>query len=156
MSQSAGEVRPAEIGDIPLIAHNMRQVDRDEVRASHGVSPLAALSNSFRASDEVLTGTVDGVPVCMFGVSPRTLTVGGGIPWMLATPEIETVSIKLLRTSKRWVDAKLSEYGVLTNYVDARNETSIRWLQWLGFSFSPAAPYGVAGLPFHKFTMRRY
>lgn len=45
-------------------------------------------------------------------------------------------------------------FALLTNYVDARNAVSIRWLRWLGFEIEPAAPFGIHGLPFHRFSMR--
>ncbi len=44
----------------------------------------------------------------------------------------------------------------LQNYVDARNEISIRWLKWLGFRFDPKpVPYGIWGLPFLRFQMEK-
>jgi hypothetical protein len=47
----------------------------------------------------------------------------------------------------RWA----SRYDQLFNYVDARNLRSIAWLQHIGFQVFEPQPYGLEGLPFHRF-----
>jgi hypothetical protein len=50
----------------------------------------------------------------------------------------------------------LDLYPHLENYVDVRNELSIKWLRWLGFQFDPQPiPYGVWEMPFFRFRMER-
>jgi len=49
----------------------------------------------------------------------------------------------------------LAGYSHLENWVDARNTKAINWLRWLGFTVHDPVPFGVAGLPFHRFDMRR-
>ena len=44
-------------------------------------------------------------------------------------------------------------FPYLFNFVDARNMKSIRWLKHLGYAVGPPVPFGVAGLPFHPFSM---
>jgi len=54
----------------------------------------------------------------------------------------------------KWVRRQSEKFSLLYNYVDARNVKSIKWLRWLGFQLDEPAPYGVRGLPFHRFELR--
>ncbi|RAU21077.1 hypothetical protein CU669_15080 [Paramagnetospirillum kuznetsovii] len=150
------EVVTAEAWHIPYIVVGMREADRDEVWASSHALPIDALERSLSASTMAWTGMVDGIPVCMFGVAPRSLLDGRvGAPWMLGTYEVERHSKAFLRRNKAYVAQMLEAYPVLENHVDVRHGISIKWLQWLGFTIGPVAPHGPDDMPFHKFTMRR-
>lgn len=76
-----------------------------------------------------------------------------GAPWMLAVEGVERLSRHLVTLGRRGVAQMLSVHPRLVNHVDARNTISIRWLERLGFTIEAAAPFGVKGLPFHRFTM---
>ena len=77
-----------------------------------------------------------------------------GVPWLLATDELESCARPFLRRSRKAVKEMMNGYSVLRNYVDARNTVAIRWLGWIGFKILPAEPFGADGLPFHPFEMR--
>jgi hypothetical protein len=66
---------------------------------------------------------------------------------------MERHPVPVLRYSQRYLALARAPFARLSNYVDARNHISRRWLAWLGFTLEPPAPYGVARLPFHKFHM---
>lgn len=150
------EVRDAVPSDVAVVASDMRPDDVAEVEASCGLDPLGALARSFAMSDMAWTGTVDGVPVCMFGVAPLSVMGGIGSPWLLGTPKMERVPLTFLRLNREYVARMLERYGHLVNHVDARNRVSIRWLRWLGFHVDENAfPMGPFGAPFHRFEMRR-
>lgn len=74
---------------------------------------------------------------------------------MVTTEHIGADVRGFLRGSKAVLLEMLQRHQVLVNYVDARNVSAIRWLAWLGFTIDSAVPYGVQGLPFHKFHMIR-
>lgn len=136
------------------IAANMRESDAREVFASSGSTPLDALKTGLKVSDVCITTLVDDEPVAMGGISPISLLSGIGAPWLLATDKAEQYPMSFLRLSRRFVWRYVgSRYSRLENFVDARNETSIAWLEWLGFTINDPEPYGVYRLPFRRFYM---
>lgn len=46
-------------------------------------------------------------------------------------------------------------FSFVYNYVYVKNTVSIQWLEWIGFSFDPAAPFGIEGEMFHKFYLEK-
>lgn len=146
------QIRPATADDVTFLAPRLRAADRFEVLASTGLDPARSLQLAFELSDQVWTGTADGVPGAMFGVSSMDPLTGAGVPWLLGSDLVEENAIAFLRASRRIVDGMRQEYTLLENYVDARNVASIGWLQWLGFDIHEQAPFGPFGVPFHRFT----
>lgn len=142
---------PVELGHIAHVAAWMRACDVAEIWASHHYTAQAALLEGVAVSTLAYTAMVDGEPVCIFGVAPRSLLTGEGLPWMLATDGLQQIERVLARMSKPVVEAMLDAYPMLGNWVDARNTRTIRWLKWLGFTVEPAAPFGAEQLPFHRF-----
>ena len=146
---------PAQASHIPLIAAHMRAADVTECHAL-GHAPAEALEGSLSASTMAWTGLVDDLPVAMFGVAtPSLLDTSTGIPWMLGTNAVDRHAQAILRRNKAYVARMSAAFPRMENYVDARNVTSIKWLNWLGFTIEPVVPHGPYGLPFHKFHMRR-
>ena len=137
------------------VARLMRPADRDEAWACTLAKPLEAIHTSMAASQMTWSGMVDNIPIFISGVaaSPHG---PHGVPWMLGTPEIEDNAVNFLRISRPLLTQMLGQFDCLINRVDARNHTSIRWLQWLGFHIHPAIPYGPFNLPFHPFVMWRH
>lgn len=146
------EIVPARAWHIRDIAARMRQADRDEVSASSGKTPLVALAYSFRKSSIVMTAMIDGRPEIMFGVGDVNILGGVGAPWLLGTDAVDTVPLWFVRRSLAWRNQLLMRYSVLRNFVDARNEVSIRWLRWLGFRILD--PVKLRGHDFHLFELR--
>jgi len=103
------------------------------------------------------TGMIDGEPVCMFGVVPAGDILGGvGAPWFLATEKLQSHRVKFLRLNRQYLSKMLDIFPHLIDYVDVRHTRAIRWLSWLGFTFSAEpVPYGPAGMPFYRFEMRK-
>lgn len=147
-------IRPATLDDVADLAPRLRQADRDEVWASFRSKPEAALSKSFRLSSHAWAGLADEKLVCMWGVCPASLLNRIGVPWLLGSDEVETHQVAFLRRSRPALAEMLETYTVLTNWVDARNRVSMRWLRWLGFTLYPAQPFGPDRLPFHRFDKR--
>lgn len=147
------EIRPSVKEDIPFIAALARQGDVDELYASNLLTPFEAMTRGMRDSEETYTGLIDGAPVCMWGVVLESFIGNVGIPWMIVTETADKHQLTFLRQCRDDTMKVLSKYGTLFNYVDARNTRAIRWLKWLGFAVQEPAPYGVFGLPFHRFYM---
>jgi hypothetical protein len=144
----------------------LRGADLDELRDGIGVSPAwgvaysiaccrpgyAAIVDSRRGAGGTASGNgVQGsaTPAALFGIGP-SLEKGTGVPWLLATEEIERHPVTFYRVSKRLFPKVAAGYDRLVNWVDARNTLSLRWLVWLGLTMEPAAPFGVLGLDFHR------
>ena len=78
-------------------------------------------------------GILDGRVACLWGI-----TFDGGIAafprlWLVTTPLIEDHKLEFARESRRFVRWASQSFGILEGCVDATNETSFRWLRWLGF-----------------------
>lgn len=147
-------VRPVQPGDCEILAAGLRQADYDEVLAASGQDPLTVLLESVALTPKVQAALFDGRLACIFGMAPLGLLGDTGAPWMLGTSEIDRHPSALMRHCIPYIAEMLVDRPHLINFVDARNVRSIRWLKRLGFEFHPAQPYGVAGLPFHRFEMR--
>ena len=147
-------VIPASQCHLDAFHGRLRIADELEVRAASGISGYEALCKSLNISTIAWTFFLDGVPAGMGGVASASMLSRVGVPWMMGTDVIRTARVEFVRTSKRYLCMIQSQYDVLHNWVDARNEESKRWLIRLGFNLSPAEPYGVAGAPFHYFAWR--
>ena len=144
-------IRPATEDDARDLAPRMREADAAEVWASGRKTPKAALLSSVRLSSHAWAGLVDGEIVAMWGVCPASMLSRVGVPWMLASDALVAHQKAFLRRNAQYVAFMLSCYTRLTNWVDARNTTSIHWLRWLGFTIQPAEPHGALKMPFHRF-----
>jgi hypothetical protein len=152
-----GEVhfRPAVLADAALLARDLRPADRAEVIAASGPDVLRTVRAAVHLSTDAWVAEKNGELIALFGIAPVSLMGGIGSIWFLGTPVVDQLGRSLTRFAREYLRLVLAtEYTVLMNYVDARNAKSVRWLQRLGFTLHAAEPYGVAGLPFHKFEMR--
>jgi hypothetical protein len=146
----------ATIEHAAYIASHMRKADVEEVAVASGRGPFAAFRDSMQASTLCWTGMVNDEPACMFGVGVIDILGGTGSPWLLGTELIERNAVAFLRRSRVFVAQMIDTFHYLYNYVDARNTLSIKWLRWLGFEMSDdPVPYGIRGMPFYYFEMRR-
>lgn len=112
------------------MAPAMRAADQMEVFRATGASPLEALRGGLRDSASCRTVTLDGVPVAMFGVVERDDV---GVPWFLGTVVVDEHPLSMMKMSKLIMNDWTDRYRTLRNYVDAKNDKAIRWLDVLGF-----------------------
>lgn len=148
------EIREIEKGDIDLLMADMRQADRDEIAAATSIPLKKAVSDSVALSSYSRAGWVNGRLACLWGVCPISLATSNGAPWFLSTSVIEQHPMLFLRRCRPHVQEFRDRYRFMVNYVDARNRVAIHWLKWLGFDMEEPRPWGIKGLPFHRFTMR--
>ena len=148
------QVVPTTLEHVFELAENMREEDVAEVWAASHVSPIEAITGSMLYTEDTLTGLADGRVLCIFGIGQASLISLKGLPWFLSTDLVDEHPLAMARGSmivfKNMI--KHSGFTQLENYVDARYAIAVRWLEWLGFTVSPPAPYGADQLPFHKFT----
>lgn len=156
-ARQGARVRQSVPADAEAIVASLRPADAAELWASNRTTGAECMAFGMRYGDQSWAGTVDGEPVCMFGVVPASLLGRVGVPWMVGTTAMDRLRVQkaLLHESRPALQAMFSRYDVLANVVDARNAAAIRWLRWLGFTVSDeAVPYGPDRQPFHTFHMR--
>lgn len=126
-------VRESRSSDIDMmLATGLRDQDSQELQAL-GVDPRPSLEHGLKHSTQCLTVVVDSKPCAMFGVVPHEGR--SGIIWLLGTDNLLKVSRRFLRESRHWLDKITEDYDLVGNVVHRGNTVSIRWLDWLGFTF---------------------
>ncbi len=151
------DIVPATQAHADVIAANPRQADEVEVRASCGLSVGWALRYGLRKSSKVWTAIIDGIPVCMFGVTLTSAITGTGTVWCLASSEMSKPAVRrqFIEHSPHVLQAVQERFpGTLFNAVDVRNLSAIRWLKWMGFKLLPPEPMGRNGELFQPFYIR--
>jgi hypothetical protein len=142
---------PAEAAHASSIAPRLRTADRDEIHAVSGQDPEAALLNGIRMSAKAITLLIDDQPEAIFGVVEKDKQTG--IVWMLGTDELVREPKRFWIAGKSWLTTLHMTWPVLTNYIDARNEVHIRWLERMGAKFHGTEPeFGFEKRPFRLFT----
>lgn len=149
------QVVPATQEHIEQMLPHVRQADLDEFAAINGWDARRVLETGVRTSSFSSAGLVNGRVVTIFGVAPKSILGGYGIPWLVGTDELERNQFAFLRRCRNAVNEMQALYPYLENYVDERNHVAKAWLHWLGFRLDDAAAYGVLDLRFHRFSMER-
>ncbi len=145
-----GHLRKASLQDLRYVADNMREVDKLEAFYQSGQKPLQALQFTYICSKVNMAIADDNdQPMGLCGV------VDGGVIWMVATDKLfenNKYKIQLIRKGRKWVDNLLKSYKILYNFVYAENDSAIKWLKSLGFTFIQYHEhYGIQGKPFYEF-----
>lgn len=146
---------PATAAHIAEMLPHVRQADIDEFLAINGSTPEQVLLTGLKISTFACAGLINGRVVTIFGVAPGSMIGGTGTPWLVGTDDLERYQRTFLRRCRNVVNAMLSVYPYLENYVDERNHVAKAWLHWLGFRLEESAPFGVKGLNFHRFHLER-
>ena len=148
-------------------ASDLRELDREEIYAATGKPPEEVVPMSFDISAECYVlvemedyGTRVSMPVAIFGVGPSaSITIDGtartvGTIWLIARDAAadEDNARDFLRLSKPWVENLAENYDALANYVYAKNEVHIRWLEWCGFYIGEPRDYGPFKAQFRPFS----
>ena len=145
-----GYLRKANLQDLRYVAANLREIDKIEAFYQTGQEPLQALQFTYICSQVNMAIADDNdQPIGLCGV------VSDGIIWMVATDKLfanKKYRIQLIRKGRKWVESLLKKYKVLYNFVYAENDSAIKWLKSLGFTFiNYHERYGIQGKPFYEF-----
>lgn len=148
-------VRRAEFSDIKIVAENMRESDVREIWASHHHTPDLALEIGIKNSLICFTIEYKNYPVAMFGLYAESLLGNRGVIWFLGTNKLNRMKSTFVRSSKKFIKYLLSWYPYLYNYVDVRNQDSIKWLLSCGAKLRPPVRFGKDQEWFQYFSFER-
>lgn len=145
------EIVAATAEHAEAIAMDAREADIAELWAQAKATPLEAMEYGLQFGAR--TGLLDGVPACMFGVSPHPSMPGTGVPWLVSSDRMQGMAAqkRLLVASRAQFDGMKARYALLFNVVDDRNKAAMRWLRWLGFDVGEPFPHGPFRMPFRIF-----
>lgn len=153
MATNRGRIVVATQEHIDEIKGRLRESDKRELWDSIRMGPEEGLQFAFDSSQFCWAATVNDRPVLCFGAARLNLLSSVGSPWMLATDGIKDVRREFIRGCKICVKTMLSFFDRLENMVDVRNESTIRWLRWCGFTIGEKCRYGPDRLWFYNFFM---
>ncbi|MFN3573629.1 MAG: hypothetical protein ACK4TR_08890 [Phenylobacterium sp.] len=142
------------LGYLGHLAENLRPSDVDELSATVGTPAMQALVESVIASQRAWIILADEEPVCIFGAAD-TEHPGAGCVWMMGTPRMDerAVALSICRSFHAYLAELHQLWPLLFNFIDARNQKSMRWLAWGGFQIIEALPrFGREGRLFFTFT----
>lgn len=148
-------IRDSVISDVFLLKDRLKLEDIQEVWASHHTTPEEALRFSINNSALSMTTTKNDIPVMMFGVTADDWMGDTGMIWFMSAELDRQTKLLFLRNSKKFIDLMLSFYPYLYNYVDIRNQESIKWLQFCGATIGEPEKYGADQRPFRRFHFER-
>lgn len=149
-------VEPATLAHARALVGRLRESDRMELTAATGSEDHQfVIEQSILGSSQAWAAMVGDRVIGLGGVSPVGHLAYVGSPWFVASDEIRDHTHRFLLLSRRKTQSMLAEYDMLTNWVDARNAASIRWLKWLGYIVEAPQPFGARQLPFCRFWRRK-
>lgn len=111
------------------------------------------MEQSIAGSFDCRVALVGGDPVAVFGCAKHDEL--SAIPWLLGTPRVDRQRRFLTQYIPALVGEWREQFPLLFNFVHTNNKTSIRWLQWLGFTIADPIPFGVGQQLFHPFYSNR-
>lgn len=124
------------------VGKTLRWEDKREVEETTGLTaPAAVLESYYRSACTVFFATPNGKAAGVAGVTPDNRI------WMLCTQASEEYPHTFVREARRWLKSLPNEY--LWNHADMRNESHIKLLKLLGFTF--LRYYVINGVPLIEF-----
>ncbi|MGH6746392.1 hypothetical protein [Novosphingobium sp.] len=129
---------------------NLRDQDRAEMEAMHGLPPELVLPQALIVSSHCWIAVEGGEPFAIYGAAPTALPGVGSI-WFLGTDGVTRYGRSVARRTVPMIQKMHETYPVLWNHIDTRNTVSMRWLRWSGFKLlgDHTAPSGHL---FHLFA----
>lgn len=134
------------------MAPHVRAADQMEIWAQVGLEPELALRLAIRGPGEHHTALLNDRVVAIFGVVPDA--DGGGSIWLIGTDAIRENADLFHSYVEKWLGSFKERFSRLYNWVDARNEVSLKWAESVGMKVFPPVPFGVQHLPFHYVEWR--
>lgn len=137
---------------IVKVATGLRSSDRAELGAlSPEISAAVALQECAKASVLCWTMLHKGQTVALTGVCANV--DGTGAPWLVGTNAIKAVPVSFMRSSRKAVDAYISRFSRLENYVLSSEQENVGYVVALGFTLGELVQIGSG--TFYKFYMER-
>jgi len=126
------KVRPYQKGDEVSLAPRLKDIDKNEIDWTSGLSPLQGLQQSIEESVETVTAELDGKPCVMAGIAPSNDDWYG--IWLLSDDRLQDCKSDFMEACSSVLEQWMREYAKVYNFVSVRNDVSLRWLQKLGFT----------------------
>lgn len=147
-------VVPLSVYHAEKIKGKIREEDIREIYATNHGDAYTSVLYGAELSDPgwaVVTDSED--VVCCFGVTPynKDEVNSLGVVWFIGTNLMDSIKLKIAKRSKAYIKKMMDKYNFIFNYVDERNQASVRWLKWCGFRFYGPVNYGIEQLPFYLF-----
>lgn len=153
-------IRPILSGDVDYIINNLRAADRQEIESGAGGLPVDQVVklSIFLSAYRGYCG-VASKPAALFGVVP--VSTQEAVVWLVGTDEMTSPLYRraFLTQSLIWIQGVLGSYPVLTNSVSAHNRVHLKWIHWIGGTFTETI-YKTGTepnvlTPFHKFVIHK-
>jgi hypothetical protein len=136
--------------DVDWVADNLQPEDRQELEGLGLTDMRLALRLSVANSDNpICFWNPDGMICGVAGVS-RTDAQSGAI-WMLTTPYVRQYPKLFFKEAKKWL-AKQTNYDLLYNIADPRNQLHLKLLHLLGFKRLSYVSVGPDRLTYVEFA----
>jgi hypothetical protein len=149
------EVVAATDALVVQLASNLCPEDRAELAALCEASPLDSILASLRMPGRHFVGLIDGVPVCVFGVTDHPETAGVGLPWFICSSDIKRAKKIVLRAGRAVVEELGRGYLALSNVTSAAHPTALKWVESLGFTKTDTLKgVGLNGEDLHVFAKK--
>lgn len=143
-------VRLATADDAVDLAKRLREADLKEIHAIGETEVAHSLLRGVQSPDPCYVAVdANDNPHVIFGTVPSPDPLIGFV-WMMASDEISTHWIQLLRETKPWINTLSKHYEILANAVHADNQVHIKWLRWAGFSL--LRKFELNGSLFYEFA----
>lgn len=145
--------RNATHDDVLDVAGRLRDDDRKEVQAAVGLPPSVALPTCVEASRETWVFGAHNRPEGLIGVQDIAGVPGVGWAWMVATDSLDKYGMDFALRCPRYLPLIHKHHRIITNHVDERNKTHIKWLRWIGCTFIRRLErWGAESRPFLEFA----
>ena len=146
--------RKAEIADVIELLPKLRACDVVELLLSSGpeygqalVDSIAMCGGEAEAAIDA-DGNVIAILGCCYVESNKNL----GVPFMVCSDEVDKYPKEVIKDAKARTIKWNNKHPVLVNMVYSKNETTIKWLQHIGYNLGELDEnWGYASAPFYKF-----
>lgn len=148
---------PVSSAVVTCLPASLSASDRREIAALTAAPFDVIIAESVARSAVCYAILVEDDLLGIVGVAPDPETAGSdsGQIWQLSTTKLRAHRIAYLRACAGGLALFHSIYPHLWNVIDARNRTTIRWLDWCGFVFTRRLPgFGINGELFYRFERR--
>ncbi|MBC8410711.1 MAG: hypothetical protein H8E12_18635 [Rhodobacteraceae bacterium] len=140
MSHPQIQVREYLNSDLDHFVENLRQADRDEIKAYEGMGIREGLKLCIKGNDELWVITFDNIPAMVYGLKDATIDLNNdkntrsGLIWALGTDDVFKYPKSLIKLSKKIINNWFLSYDFLFNYVWEGNTKHMKWIERMGFT----------------------
>ena len=145
--------RDAEYGDGYALAPNLREADKNEMKAATGQVGPSSLEAGIKDSEHCWVMEVGDEPAALYGY--RESESNSAYIWLMGSDVIQDVRWQFLRESKNVIKRLLKTYDSLWSLADVRNTKHQEWYEWLGFKVNGQVKAGPYGNEFNLIELKR-